>query len=246
MSSGLGRDDLQQDQLCSSIDQALWKQFSMIQAVLFDLDGTMANTDPLHFQVFQKMLGEQGITIDNAFYGDRINGRTNQAILNDLLPQFSPADIIAFSAQKEQRFRDLAKTQLQPMPGLMELLARLEQQDLPTAVVTNAPRLNAEFMLQGLGLTEHFEFVILGEDLLPRAKPDPLPYQTAVERLKVDPATALVFEDSPSGICSAVGAGIPTVGITSSHGAEALLQLGVDIAIADFTDPRLQQLGLLS
>lgn len=216
----------------------------MLQAVLFDLDGTMANTDPLHFQIFKQMLGEQGIAIDEAFYCDRINGRTNQAILNDLLPHFTEGDIISFSNEKEQRFRDLAKTELQPMPGLMPLLAWMEQQGLPAAVVTNAPRLNAEFMLRGLGLTERFEFVVLGEDL-PRAKPDPLPYKTATEKLGVDPATAIVFEDSPSGIRSAVGAGIPTVGMTSSHGVEALLALGVEMAIADFTDPRLQQLGLL-
>ncbi len=217
----------------------------MLQAVLFDLDGTMANTDPLHFQIFKQMLGEQGITIDEAFYGDRINGRTNQAILSDLLPQFSQADILNFSREKEQRFRNLAKTQLQPMPGLLTLLTWIEQQHLPTAVVTNAPRLNAEFMLEGLGLTDRFEFVVLGEDL-PLAKPDPLPYQTAVEKLGVEPATTIVFEDSPSGIRSAVGAGIPTVGMTSSHDADALIALGVEMAIADFTDPKLKQLGLLN
>ncbi len=216
----------------------------MFQAVLFDLDGTIANTDPLHFQVFKQMLGEQGIAVDEAFYCDRINGRTNQAILKDLFPKFAEADIFNFSREKEQRFRDLAKTQLQPMPGLMPLLTWIEQQGLATAVVTNAPRLNAEFMLEGLGLTERFEFVVLGEDL-PRAKPDPMPYQTALEKLSVEPATAIVFEDSPSGIRSAVAAGIPTVGMTSSHGAEVLEALGVEMAIADFTDPRLQQLGLL-
>jgi len=217
----------------------------MPEAVLFDLDGTLANTDPLHFRVFQAMLAEQGLEVDEAMYRDRINGRTNQAILNDLLPQFSDDDIRAFSETKEQRFRDLAKTQLQPMPGLLALFAWIEQQGLPIAVVTNAPRLNAEFMLQGLNLAERCEFIVLGEDL-PRAKPDPLPYQTAVDKLGVAPATALVFEDSPSGIRAAVAAKIPTIGVTTSHSSEKLLALGAEMAIADFTDPRLTELELLT
>ncbi|NJN30403.1 MAG: HAD-IA family hydrolase [Synechococcales cyanobacterium RM1_1_8] len=217
----------------------------MLQAVLFDLDGTMADSDPIHLGVFQVMLGEQGLVVDEAMFRDRICGRTNQAILNDLLPHFSQAEALAFSEAKEQRFRDLARSQLQPVAGLMPLLDWIQARGLGTAVVTNAPRLNAEFMLQGLGLSARFDHIILGEDL-PRAKPDPLPYQTALDKLGLEPSAALVFEDSPSGIQAAVAAGIPTVGVMSNHGAERLLGLGARMAIANFTDPRLAELGLLT
>lgn len=208
------------------------------KAILFDLDGTLANTDPLHFQVFQQMLDEHGVELDAIAYGHKISGRTNQAILQDFFPSFSEADMERFTDEKENRFRALAKTQIEPMPGLLALLDRIQQSQIKTAVVTNAPRLNAEFMLEALGLTERFEFVILGEDL-PRAKPDPLPYETAIARFGLQPSEALVFEDSPAGIRAAIAAGIPTVGVASTHAPEPLLALGVRLAVEDFRDGRL-------
>jgi HAD superfamily hydrolase (TIGR01509 family) len=209
-----------------------------LKAILFDLDGTLANTDPLHFQVFQQMLDERGVGLDAIAYGHKISGRTNQAILQDFFPHFSEADIQHFSHEKESRYRALAQTQIEPLPGLLALLDRLQKNQLKTAVVTNAPRLNAEFMLAALGLAETFEFVILGEDL-PRAKPDPLPYETAIARFGIQPQEALVFEDSPAGIRAAIAAGIPTVGVASTHEPQALLALGVEFVVQDFMDERL-------
>lgn len=211
-----------------------------LKALIFDLDGTLTNTDPIHFQVFQQILNEQGIEIDESDYKNQISGRTNRAILQDFFPHFSDDDIARFSEEKEARFRALAQTQIEPMPGLRALLDWIAEKDLRTAVVTNAPRLNAEFMLRGLGLSDRFEFVILGEDL-PRAKPDPLPYETAIAKLNLHPQEAVVFEDSPSGIRAAIAANIPTVGVASTHAPQKLSELGIEFAIQDFCDPALAQ-----
>lgn len=216
----------------------------MLEAVLFDLDGTLTHSDPLHFGVFATMLAEQGIPIDDAFYRQHISGRTNRAIFQDLFPAMDDADIAALSDAKEAHFRQVARHQLRPMAGLMALLHHLAQRQCPAAVVTNAPRPNAEFMLEVLGLGDRFEFVILGEEL-PRAKPDPLPYQVALTNLGISPDAAVVFEDSPSGICAAVAAQIPTIGVASSHPPARLKDCGARWVIADFTDPQLEALGLL-
>ncbi|MEO0869584.1 MAG: HAD-IA family hydrolase [Cyanobacteria bacterium J06642_11] len=80
--------------------------------------------------------------------------------------------------------------------------------------------------------------MIIADDL-PKGKPDPLPYQTALNRLAITAAEALVFEDSPTGVRAAVAAGIPTIGITSSHSHDVLTRLGAIFTITDYTDNQL-------
>ena len=96
-------------------------------------------------------------------------------------------------------------------------------------------------MLQELNLSQAFEPIVIAEELL-RGKPDPLPYQTALDRLNITALEAIAFEDSAAGIRSAVSAGIPTIGMTTTHLPADLLALGADKAIADFTDPYIQAL----
>lgn len=214
----------------------------MLSALLFDLDGTIANTDPIHKVVWTNLLVPHGHVVDDAFYQRHISGRLNPDIVRDLLPHLTPDQEPAFSQAKEAHFRDAAR-HLQPTPGLLPLLAWGRQQGLPMAVVTNAPRANAEFMLDLLQLNPWFDTVVIAADL-PRGKPDPLPYQTALQQLGVGAKGAVAFEDSITGMRSAVEAGLTTVGITSTHDPADLLAVGATIAVADFTDPRLRGLGL--
>lgn len=213
----------------------------MIQAVLFDLDGTLTNSDKVHFQVFQNYFAQHGIPLDGPLYRQKISGRQNTAILADFLPELSAEAGQAFSAEKEKTFRQLAAGQLTPLSGLLQLLQQLQAKDIAAAVVTNAPPENASFMLKELRLSDRFSPVIIG-DTLPRGKPDPLPYQTALDQLGLTAKEAIAFEDSRAGIRSAVGAGIKTLGMTTTHTAEELLEVGVVKAIADFTDPYIQTL----
>jgi HAD superfamily hydrolase (TIGR01509 family) len=213
----------------------------MLQAILFDLDGTLANSDPIHVQIWQDFLREYGLSVDTAFYKAKFSGRLNSAILQELLPQLSTDEIAAFSDRKEAEFRRRAAAgELHSMPGLVEFLAWADNQSLQQAVVTNAPAENAHFMLEVLGLGNRFPTVVIG-DQLERGKPDPMPYQVALERLGLSPQAAIAFEDSPTGIRAAIGAGILTIGVTSAHAAEELYALGVALAVPDFADPRLAE-----
>ncbi|ESA34368.1 hydrolase [Leptolyngbya sp. Heron Island J] len=209
-----------------------------MKAVLFDLDGTLANTDPIHFQVWQDLLAPYGMTVDQQFYDRCISGRLNPDIVQDLLPQLSVAEGEAFSADKETKFREMAVNQLQRMPGLTDFLHCIQQQGYAMALVTNAPRSNAEFMLKTLALNGIFQPIIIADDL-PKGKPDPLPYRTALDHLGLAPDDAIVFEDSPTGVRAATAAGIATIGVTSTHSDATLRQLGAQFTVADFTDSRL-------
>ncbi len=96
-------------------------------------------------------------------------------------------------------------------------------------------------MLKELGLSDTFSPVVIG-DHLPRGKPDPLPYQTALDQLSITAEEAIAFEDSAAGIRSAVGAGINTIGMMTTHSKTELMAAGATEAIADFTDPYIQTL----
>ncbi|BAZ38352.1 HAD family hydrolase [Calothrix sp. NIES-4101] len=209
----------------------------MLKALLFDLDGTLVNTDPIHFLAWQKMLSRYGMEIDESFYQRKISGGLNPEIIANILPQLSPDEAVEFADEKEAMFREMAPN-LQRLGGLTELLAWAKSQEIQVGLVTNAPRANAIFMLEILGLETTFELIVLAEDEA-AAKPDPTPYSVAIERLEVDIEHAIALEDSPSGIRSAVGAGIKTIGIASTHDPKKLCELGAFMAIPDFTDLQL-------
>lgn len=199
------------------------------------MDGTLADTDRLHEQGWLDALEPYGIKADHHFYQTRISGKLNPDIVADILPQLTAAEAQRFMFEKEARFRQVAQD-LPPVHGLQDLWQWAGQQGLKRALVTNATRLNVEHMLEMLEL--RFDVEVMAEEI-ERGKPDPLPYQRALEHLGLQPEQAVAFEDSPSGIRSAVGAGLPTVALTTGHKAESLKAAGAFLAIPDFGDPQL-------
>jgi len=210
----------------------------MLNALLFDLDGTLTDTDTLHLLALQQLLLEEdGRVFTQAEFDAHVSGQANAGMCRYLFPERSVAEHEAFADRKEARFRALSP-QLTPLPGLVRLLDFSQEQGLGICVVTNAPRANAEHMLRVLGLRERFETVLVAEEL-PRAKPDPLPYLTGLERLNAQAGAALAFEDSIPGLTAAVKAGIFTVGLATSQSPETLRAAGAHLVIEDFTDPQL-------
>lgn len=206
----------------------------MLTAILFDLDGTIVNTDPIHYQAWREMLLDYSIKIDETFYKSRISGRLNPEIIKDILPHLSRAEGEKFADDKEALFRERA-SHLKPLEGFSEVIKWIEKHQIKLALVTNAPRLNAEFMLEILGIKEIFHTIVLADDCI-AGKPDPEPYKVALNQLGITAEQAVAFEDSPSGIRAAVAAHIPTIGIASTHDPQVLQDVGTFMAIPDFTD----------
>lgn len=205
-------------------------------ALLFDLDGTMLETDPLHAAVFSELFAEHGRKIDERFYTANLHGRQNAEIFGEFFPG---ADAEAMAHVKEARFRERLGAAAAPMPGLLPLLALAETERWPVAVVSNAPTQNARAMLAAIGLDGRIGTIVLGDDC-PRGKPDPYPYAEAMRRLGVDPSDAVAFEDSRAGLTSARAAGAYAVGVASSLSEADLIASGAHLVIRDFTDPALE------
>ena len=206
--------------------------------LLFDLDGTLTDADHLHHDAFNAVLALNGKAhVDVDFYRTRIMGHANSVIFETLFPGGPLAMHEALALEKEQRFRDLA-TVLHPIAGLVDLLERAARAGVPCAVVTNAPRLNADHEMQALGLLRHFGTVVVGEEL-PHSKPHPLPYLTGLSRLGGDAARSMGFEDSFSGLRAGLAAGLMMTGLATGHSEERLTREGATLAIRRYDDPRL-------
>ena len=212
----------------------------MYRALLFDLDGTLAETDSLHLPTWVDVLGPYGIEVDEGFYRERISGRSNSKIVEDLLPCLSAEEGRKLADAKEASFRERAH-ELEPLPGLLDFMKEGKSRGFSLALVTNAPEENVEAILLALELKEFFDEVVLSDEVGP-VKPDPAPYKAALDKLGISPEKALAFEDSTSGISSSVAAGIPTVGIASTQEPETLEEAGAFMAAKDFTGLEIRRL----
>ena len=209
----------------------------MKTALLFDLDGTLVDSDALHLAAFQQVFARHGVSLTRDEYVQGIMGNSNPRIGAAFLPHLPPDERETAIAAKEAVFRE-ALGALEPVAGLVALLDFAEAQAINCAVVTNAPRANAVLMLEALGLSRRLPLQIIGGELA-RAKPDPLPYLTGLERTGGDAAHSVAFEDSLSGLSAAVGAGLAVVGLMTTLNEATLMGAGATIAVADFTDPRI-------
>ncbi|MDX7950029.1 HAD family phosphatase [Lichenihabitans sp. Uapishka_5] len=207
----------------------------MTATLLFDLDGTIAETDHLHFEAFQSIFTPHGVAVDWDVYTSRIIGRNNPDIAAEFVPGLPEADRLILMDRKEAAYRERLHA-VEAASGLLGLLDWADAEAVPCAVVTNAPRANADAVLAMLDIRHRFKLVVIGPEL-PQAKPHPLPYLTALDAMGGDAARSVGFEDSRTGIASAAGAGLGVVGIASTFDPEALRQAGAHVAGRDFTDP---------
>ncbi|KAJ4950437.1 hypothetical protein NE237_027269 [Protea cynaroides] len=213
-----------------------------LEAVLFDIDGTLCDSDPLHFLGYREMLLEigfnDGVPIDEEFFVKNISGKHNPDICRAIFPDWDTEKGLKFMDDKEARFRRLAKEKLKPVDGLHKLCEWIKDHGLKRAAVTNAPRANAELMISVLGVSDFFDVLIVGSEC-ERAKPFPDPYLKGLEALKASPNHSFVFEDSASGIKAGVAAGMPVVGITTGNPENILNEAGATFLIKDYNDPKL-------
>lgn len=214
------------------------KTEAMGRALLFDIDGTLADTDPLHLKAFNQVLGPYGHAFDHARFSRELQGFANVSIGERFLPDEAPERRAVILDEKEEVFRTLVAGQIEPLPGLMALLDRANAAGIPIVAVTNAPRLNAELLLSGLGITHCFEALVIGAEL-PHGKPHPLPYQEGLRFVGASAQASVAFEDSRTGVQSATAAGIPTIGVRTSLSHADLVAAGAVASASAFDDPEL-------
>jgi HAD superfamily hydrolase (TIGR01509 family) len=205
-------------------------------ALLFDIDGTLADTDPLHLAAFNDVFAPYGQHFDKARFVAELQGKANSVIAANVLPQLTPEAGMAVLLDKERAFRERARTALQGVSGLAAIMDMADAAGLPMAAVTNAPRANADLILDGLGVRHRFKAVVIGDELA-HGKPHPMPYLEGLRLLGARADAAVAFEDSRTGIASATAAGIATIGIRTSLLHEDMIAAGATISADSYDDP---------
>jgi HAD superfamily hydrolase (TIGR01509 family) len=189
-------------------------------ALLFDLDGTLIDSMPIHDLTWRQWFAEQGLPFDEAGFFAATAGRSGQEIVVDLFPALDKAALDALVERKEALYRDVARRELQAVPGALALIEAAAALGLKQAVCTAAPDANVALAFQRFGLARHIAATV-NPDQGFRGKPHPDLFLEAARRLGVEAARCLVFEDAPLGVEAARRAGMPAVAITTTMPADA-------------------------
>ncbi|MFI8916110.1 HAD family hydrolase [Streptomyces sp. NPDC053513] len=184
-----------------------------LQAVLFDMDGTLVDTERLWLRAVEEEALGLGIVpadVDLAF----VLGRAIDDSAAHLAARSAGrADTARIGESLERRFTELVRRQVVPLPGALELLTALDAEGLPAALVSASPRPVVDTVLDALGRHWFTTSVAAGET--PRTKPFPDPYRAALNLLGVSPAACVAVEDTPTGVASAEAAGCAVLAIPS-------------------------------
>lgn len=206
--------------------------------LLFDIDGTLVESDPLHLEAFNRAFAPYGHHFDRDRFGRELQGLANEAIGARFLPHETPERQWEIMMEKEALFRSLASEGIEPVHGLFALLDWADAQNLPAVAVTNAPRANAELLLESIGARHRFKGLVIGDELA-HGKPHPLPYLTGLQILGATAENCVAFEDSRTGIKSATSAGIATIGMATGLELPQLIEAGATLAARDYNDPKM-------
>lgn len=194
-----------------------------LQAAIFDLDGVIIDSSAFHFQAWQLLAQELGLAMTEEAFRETF-GLPNRLILPKWLGRdLEETEMQQLSDRKEALFRQIARGQLQPLPGVMELIRALHERGFRLAIASSTPRENRDMIAADLGLWAYFPVILCGDDVR-RGKPAPDVFLAAAERLGVPPPRCVVLEDAVGGVQAARAAGMKCLAITTTQPRERLGQ----------------------
>jgi HAD superfamily hydrolase (TIGR01509 family) len=210
------------DVTLNSLEQALQdglKHRPRTQALLFDLDGTLINTMPLHFEAYRQVFSEFGGTLTPQAFGHLSGPPAKTTIplfaMSAGLPRPSPEKISEIHARKKVLLKALLQQVTVPCLAAAKLLQRYQAR-YRTALVTSGNAEGAEMLLHAAGLSHAFDTRITGDDVAV-GKPAPPPYLAALERLGIPPEQGIAFEDHEDGLQSALAAGLAVIDVRNEE-----------------------------
>ena len=222
-----------------------------LQAIVFDFDGVIANSEPLHLLAFQQALAEDGVELSASDYYARYLGYDDvgmfEALGRNRGLSMDDQRVAALVSRKGDRMQRLLHSGSVLFPGALDFI-REAAAVVPIAIASGALRHEIDEIIDAVGVGDLFAAIVAAGDT-PESKPSPAPYRLAIEQLQertgraLDPRRSVAIEDSRWGLESARGAGLRLVGVTSSYPAEELSDAELVVAgLGALTLPALDRL----
>lgn len=205
-----------------------------LEAILFDLDGVLIDSEPLHEKAKRRVFGHYGIEVPDAVY-DEFKGRTDVEALEHVAQHYAGSNVSVDDLidRKREEFWALLKN-LAPMEGAGTFVCTAARR-YRLALTTSASTTTRELAFDPLDWAGLFEVVVTAGDVT-RAKPDPQPYRLTAERMGTAPEHCLVVEDSLSGVRSARAAGCCVAALTTSMDRARLEEAGAHLVVGSFEE----------
>ena len=203
-----------------------------VRAAVFDLDGTIADSEPRSRLALRRMFEHYGVPHDDELLA-RFVGRRGPEVFAELGHLFPGHDPAHLSAEVGARFRTPGLPPIAALPGAVELASEIHRRGDPLALVTSATRDHATATLERLGLLGLFTVIVAGGDVT-AGKPDPEGYRRASDELGMAPSHCVVFEDSPAGLAAARAAGMYCIAVATTHPRSELS--AADHIVSDLTE----------
>ncbi len=223
-----------------------------LEGVVFDFDGVIANSEPLHLRVYQTLLAQEGLAFSASEYYERYLGIDDisvfEALAHDKGLDVGGDRMAGLLARKTEIFLRLARDGQVLFDGAADCVTKVAAV-VPVAIASGALRHEIEQILDGAGLRAIVPVIIAAGET-PRGKPAPDPYAAAVERMSrcfrrpIDPSRVVAIEDSRTGLRSARAAGLRTLGLATSYPASSLAE--AQCVLADISQVTLERLDALA
>ena len=205
----------------------------MIKGVIFDMDGTIVDSLPYHYEAWKIFFNENKVENFSEKLKDYKGGGTLDLMTAVYGDKYSRKELKIMTDDKEIIFREIYKNNVVPIAGFMEMFELIKSKKILVGIASNAIRKNVKMILSELKIYEKFDSIICGDEVK-KGKPDPEMFNETVDRFNLKKEKCLIFEDSVEGVTAAANSKVDVIGITSSTSGKILIDKGCKTTIDNY------------
>ncbi len=194
---------------------------SGLEAVIWDMDGVIADTAPYHLGAWQEIFRKRGVNFTEEDFRRHFGRRNDTIVRNTLGEDLPPDEVDKIANEKEENYRRRVTAKAKPLPGAIELIKVLHEHGIKMAIASSAPMENIQLITRSLGIIDCFQSIVWGREVS-EGKPSPQGFLLAARKLRVEPRNCVVIEDAVAGVAAAKRAGMKCVAVTNTHPRQSL------------------------